>query len=272
MVTSSPDPFAVGLLAAVGLVALVPALYGVRELRLANRVLRSRPNSVLDTTKGGPVELRGTAEPVDNVLRGPLSGAACLAYEYEVKEKRQSKNGHSWEAIDSGENAVPFRLDDGSGSVLVEPPGADFRLHGGDELDVDGGTAPPESIQAFIDRTDAVDCQNRAIDLRLFELRTGTDRRFVERRLEIGEDVHVLGTARYDTTVATATGQVNAAVGVGEGALSPSPVTRFRHRLTGDPFVISDRSERGLGVRAVAVGLSAIAIAAVVVVVVATLV
>ncbi|WP_255168636.1 E3 ubiquitin ligase family protein [Natrononativus amylolyticus] len=265
MVTS-PDPVAVALLAVIGLVALFPLLYGVRELRLANHVLRSRPHSVLEATNGGPVELRGTAEPAGRTLRGPLSGARCLAYEYEVREKRQSKNGHSWKTIDSGEARVPFRLNDGSGSVLIEPPGADVRLHGGDRLDVDGGTAPPDSIQAFIDENEAVDCQNSAIDLRLFELRTGTDRRFVERRLEIGEEVHVLGTARHDTTVATATGQVNAAVGVGEAALSSSPVTRLWYRLNGYPFVISDRSERGLGLRAGAAGLGVIAVTLVVVV------
>lgn len=161
---------------------------------------------------------------------------------------------------------VPFRLADDSGSVLIEPTGADFRLERDAWIDVDGGTEPPKRIARFIEATDAVDCQNTAFDLRVFELKTGKDRRFTERSLVPGEEVHVLGTARYDTTVSRAPGQVNAAVSIDEAAVTDSRWRRVRHALFGDPFLISDSSERRLGLRAAAAGLVAgvIAIAAVV--------
>lgn len=258
MAAAPTNPLSIAVLALASAVFLVCLGYAVRELRLANHVLRSRPNSVLDAPGGGPIELRGTTEPAGGALRSPFTETPCLAYEYAVEEERNSKHGTTWTTIASGESYVPFRLEDDSGSVYVEPPGADFRLTSEDRIVIEGGTAPPDPIQRFVDREEDVDCQNRTLDLRLFELRTGKDRRFVERRLDVGEEVHVLGTARYDTTVGREAGQVNAAVGIGEAALSDDRWVRLRHRLFGYPFVVSDSSERGLGVRAALYGAGAI--------------
>lgn len=252
------DPFALAILGLAALIAAVLVLYGARELRLASQVLRSRPDSVLDATGGGPVELRGRAEPAGKALRAPFTGTPCLAYEYEVEEERSTKNGTTWRAIDSGDRYVPFLLDDGSGKILVEPPGASVRLSRDAHITVEGGTEPPERIARYIEATEDVDCQNTALDLRLFELKTGTDRRFTERRLDVGEEVHVLGTARYDTTVSRTSGQVNAAVGLDEAARSSGRWARLRRRLFGYPFVVSDRSERDLGVLAALFGIGAV--------------
>ncbi|RKD98275.1 GIDE domain-containing protein [Halopiger aswanensis] len=258
MVPLPVDPFVLALLALAAVVSLVALGYGIAELRLAVLVLRSRPSAVLETPGGGPVELRGTAKPVGGVLRSPFTETPCLAYEYVVEEERDSKNGRHWTTVASGDEYLPFRLDDGSGSVLIEPPGADFRLATDARIEVDGGTEPPAPIARFIDRTEDLDSENTSIDLRVFELRTGRDRRFVERRLEPGETVHVLGTARYDPSASSAAGDVNAAVGIDERALSPSRWLRLRHRLFGHPFVIAEGSERWLGLRAGAVGLASI--------------
>lgn len=258
MATTPTDPIFLLLFALVGAVALACLVYGVRELQFANHVLRSRPNSVLEATQGGPIELRGTANPAGGTLRSPFTDTPCLAYEYEVEEEYSTKNGTSWRTIDSGDRFVPFRLADDSGSVLIEPPGASVRLTAEDRVTVEGGTEPPAAIQRFIEANEDVDCQNTSMDLRIFELRTGSDRRFTERRLDVGEEVHVLGTARHDTTVSRRAGEVNAAVGIDEAALSDDRWVRLRHRLFGYPFVISDRSERSLGLRAALVGGGAI--------------
>ena len=253
------DPVEIGIFVLGSLASLGLLVYGVGELRLATYVLRSRPDGVLETTDGGPVELRGTAEPAVGTVRSPFTRTPCLAYEYVVEEERESKHGTDWTTIASGDEYLPFYLDDGSASVLIEPPGADFRLREDDRIDVDGGTEPPEPIADFIARTDDVDCQNTALDLRVFELKTGNDRRFRERRLEVGEAVHALGTARYDTTVSSGAGQVNAAVGIGPDAIGSSLSRRLRHRLLGYPFVVSDGTERGLGLRAGATGIASVA-------------
>ncbi|GAB3019408.1 E3 ubiquitin ligase family protein [Natronobiforma cellulositropha] len=263
------NPLAAGLFVLAALVALVCLLYGVRELQLANHVLRSTPHSVLETTRGGPVELRGKATPATGVLRSPLTDTPCLAYEYEVEEEYSTKNGSSWRTIDSGDRSVPFRLEDDSGSVLIEAPLASFRLERDARIRVDGGTTPPEAIRRYIERTEDVDCQDSSVDFGLFEMRTGSDRRFSERRLDVGAEVHVLGTARYDTTVSKNAGEVNAVVGEDEAVFSESRWERLRYRLLGYPFVVSDRSERALGLQAATYGLLSI-LAGVVVLAVAT--
>ncbi|MFC3958089.1 E3 ubiquitin ligase family protein [Halovivax cerinus] len=258
-VTSPGTIVVVGVLVAgivgLGTVAAVAVGYAVRELRLAHRILRSGTESVLETPDGGYVELRGTVDAVDTPLEAPFSGAACVACEYAVEEERSTQNGTHWATIESGSRVVSFRLDDGTGSVLVDPAGCDLRLDRDDRIRVDGGTVPPPRIQAYIDQTESVDDENETLDLRVIELRTGANRRYIEKRLDVGATAHVLGTARYDTTAATGAGHVNAVVGVADAARAPGRWRRLRHRLFGLPFVLSDRSERRLALTAGAIGL-----------------
>ncbi|WP_440763616.1 GIDE domain-containing protein [Natronorubrum sp. DTA7] len=254
----------VAVLALGAAVAVAFCWYGIGELRLANRILRSRPDSVLDTTDGGRIELRGTARPVDDGrrCRAPLSDTPCLAYEYEIERYSSSKNGSNWSTIDADEGYVPFLLEDDSGNVLIEPPGADLRLETDNRITVDAGTEPPSTIARFIEDTDAIDDQATGSDRGILDRLTDSDRRFTERLLVPDEEVHVLGTARYDTTVSSAPGQVNAAVGVDEAAYADSRWLRLRHALFGDPFIISDSTERRLGLRAGAQGLLTLGIGA----------
>lgn len=103
-----------------------------------------------------------------------------------------------------------------------------------------------------------MDDQNRRFDLRLFELKTSSDRKFVERRLDVGGPVHVLGIARYDTTASRATGQVNAVVGAPEAAHSQNRWARLRTRFFGPRFLVSDTTGRGAGLRVAIPGLTAV--------------
>lgn len=249
---------AAGALALASVFALVAVGYGASELRVAIHLLRSQPGSVLDATDSGPIELRGEARPADGTIEAPFSGADCLVCVYEVEEYRSSGKSSSWQTIDSGEEYVPFLLGEDSASVLIEPPGADFRLSRDDRIEIDGGTRPPERIARYIDEDEDIDSQNTSINLRVFELKTGNDRRFTEHRLDPGREAHVLGTARHDTTVATRSGQVNAAIGIDPAAIDPSRWARLRHRVFGYPFLISDRSERWLGLAAAFVGTGSI--------------
>lgn len=260
-----PGQLRPGSLVLVGLVGLVVVVlvavlaYGLAELRLAWLILGDDPDAALDAPNGGPVELAGVAEPDARTLRSPFTGTECLAYEYEVQQERHTNHGRTWERVASGRQAVPFRLRDDTGSVLIEPPGADFRLGRDARIAVAGGEHPPERIVRFIAADDRVDDQNRSIDLGPLELRTGKDRRYVERRLDVGEEVHVLGTARFDTSVAREAGQVNAAVGIDRDALDLGRIGWYWHRLAGPPFLVSDTSERGTAKRIATVGALATA-------------
>lgn len=251
---------------AVSVVALALLGFGVRELAVAHRILSRGPDAVFDAPGGGPIELEGTVVPEGEPLRSPFTGTECVAYEYEVQEQRTRtrSNGKTtttetyWETIASGEEAIPFRLKDDTGAVLVDPSGADLRLSAERAIRVEGGAEPPERIARYIREDDRVDDQNRTIDLRLFELRTGRDRKFVERRLDLGEPAHVLGIARHDPSASKASGHVNAVVGAPEGARSPDRWIRLRSRLVGPRFLISDTTGRGAGLRVALPGIAAV--------------
>lgn len=251
---------------AVSVVALVLFAFGVRELSVAYRILSREPDAVLDAPGGGPIELEGTVVPEGTPLRSPFIGAECFAYEYEVQERRTRTRSTGkttttetyWETIAAGEEVIPFRLKDDTGAVLVDPAGADLRLSAERAIRVEGGTEPPERIARYIREDDRVDDQNRTIDLRLFELRTGRDRKFIERRLDVGEPVYVLGIAHYDPSASKASGHVNAVVGAPEEARSPNRWIRLRSRLFGPRFLISDSTGQGAGLRVALPGVVAI--------------
>lgn len=251
------SPVLVVLLALAAVICAAVLAFGLLELRLAWWILRDDPDSVLDAPNEGPIELVGVAEADDRTLRAPFTETECLAYEYEVEREQHTKNGRTWDQIASGRDAVPFRLTDDTGSVLVEPPGADIRLEREARLTVRGGERPPEQVLRFIESDDRVSDQNTSVDLRLFELKTGKDQRFTEKRLDVGETVHVLGTARFDTTASQKVGQVNAVVGMDPQVLELGRFRWYLHRLLGTPFLISDTDERGTAKRIGLVGVLA---------------
>lgn len=168
--------------------------------------------SDLLTDPEGPIELQGTARAADGAFAGPFTGEACLVCETVTEEYRRSlRYGSSWKEIDSDIRSIPFLLEDDSGSAIVDPRDADVRIGSDTErIDVDGGCAPPERIQRYIEADDGIPCENRRFELRPFSIPTGADRRYTERRIRPGGEVYVLGRARSETTRA---GSVNAVVG-----------------------------------------------------------
>jgi len=245
-----PTPY----LAAGGLLGIALLTLGLAELRNAWRIRSEDPDPAADATRGGPVELAGTAQAADQTIHAPFSGTECVACEYEVLEYRSSGKHSSWRTVDEDTVAVPFHLQDDTGSVLVDPEGASLNL--AEEMDhkVKGGTTPPDRIRRFIADTPSVDSEDYTHDLKIVEIKGGNDRRYVERRLDLGSQVHLVGAARsaYDRTGDL--GTVNAVVGapeVGSGSL----LGRWRRRIAGRPFAIADSRQGGAAWRMAKPGL-----------------
>lgn len=236
-----------GVFAVVGLVVFV---IGARELYYALRIYRGDPSPIADVAnRPGLVEIQGTARIEDGTVESPFSGTDCLICEWEVQERRHSSNQHGtnsyWKTLDEGLMGGPFRLEDDTASCLVKPAGSDRHLEE-QSVRVPGGTTPPQRIQEFIASNPEVDAQDGALDLVIAELNLGNDQRYVERRLDPGEDCYVYGRAHYDSTAGSRAGEVNVVVD-GEGARR---------------FIIADTREGGLawslakrGLFAVAIGL-----------------
>jgi len=242
------------LLLPAGAVGLVFLLLGLAELRNAWRIRSEEPDAAADATSGGPIELAGTAQATDERICAPFSGVDCLACEYEVLEYRSHGKHSSWQTVDEDAVSVPFHLRDDTGSVLVDPDGASLNL--AEELDheVDGGETPPDRIREFIADTPAVDSEDYTHDLKIVEIKGGNDRRYVERRLDLGSHVHVVGAARSAYERTGDLGTVNAVVGapeVGSGSL----LGRWRRRIAGRPFAVADSREGGAAWRMAKPGL-----------------
>jgi hypothetical protein len=245
------------------LVVVTVGGYGLLQLWTAYRIYSRPPDDVMDVPSGGQIELEGTARPATGTVEAPFTGGECLVCDYEVEEYRSQGKGRSWQTIDEGRLVVPFLVEDGTGSVLVEPAGVRTNLSTAAEIDVDGGAEPPARIRRFIEATPDVDSENTSVDLKVIELNTGNDRRYVERRLDPGETVHVLGHARYGRDGLEYAGSVNALVGPRlDGDADGSFVRRLRDRVGGPAFVVSDASGRGAAWRIARPGVLALFLAA----------
>jgi hypothetical protein len=87
------------------------------------RIITGTPTSNISSAAQGYVELQGRGRQQGEMpLVSKLRGMPCLWYRYRVEEKE----GDKWRTIDSGEVSAPFLLDDGSGTCVVDPSGAEI--------------------------------------------------------------------------------------------------------------------------------------------------
>jgi hypothetical protein len=217
--------------AGLGLLVLGFAAFfrAASDLRPVYRILRNNPIPVRDLVyHSGPAEIEGTAEGDEKGVKAPFTGKTCLAYEYEVQELRSSGKSSHWKTLDEGGAAAPFLVADDTGTVQVDGPAASLHLEA-TSLRLDPGEEPPARIAEYLRESEEVEPQDRTIDLVVTELNVGNDQKFIERRLDIGESVHVYGHVDSAPAGEWGSGVVDALLTAGEDTA----------------LVVSDTSERG---------------------------
>lgn len=161
------------------------------ELAAIARALSGGAVAVADLPgRSGPVRLEGEARKATAAVTSPFSQTRCLAYEYETLERESPDSG--WTKLSEGQKAVPFAVDDGSGHARVEPESATFRL-AEEYRDVEPGETPPSRVAQYLATTEDVDTRSRTMDVSVHEPDANRRQRFVERRLEVADDVVVYG-------------------------------------------------------------------------------
>jgi hypothetical protein len=122
---------AAAALAVCGVASLAVGLAG---LRLRERV-RAVPQARVRSLAMGSVELSGRVVPCVRLI-APFSRVACAWYRYEFQQLvARDESGEGYRTLYGGSSGdLPFRLDDGTGSVLIQPAGA--------QVDVEPETTP----------------------------------------------------------------------------------------------------------------------------------
>lgn len=210
------------------LVGLGAAVKTKREFGPALAIFRNDPLNVQDLVyHDGPAEVEGTARGDEKGVEALFTGTVCLAYEYEVQEYQSSGQHSHWKTLDEGGNSVPFLVEDDTGRVQVDATEAELHLSP-ETLELSPGDEPPERIAQYMRDTEDVDYQDSTLDLGITELNVGNRQKFIERRLDIDESVHVYGAVGRAPT----------------GEWGSNLVDALLTRDENTPLVISDGSER----------------------------
>ncbi|MCL9812764.1 hypothetical protein [Natranaeroarchaeum aerophilus] len=198
------------------LIGVGAVFVGARALRRAVLFWRSEPVDVMEVAHGtGRTELEASAVPADETLTAPFTGTECLAYEYKVQRYRSSDNGSNWRTMHSDDERVQFLVEDETGSVVIESEDADLSLTSGDRITVGRDETAEGRIAEFLETIDDVDPgEGASSDIGPITVSTGDKRRYVERRIDVGDTVHVYGQIN-DRPFEGPTGTVNAAIGDG---------------------------------------------------------
>lgn len=131
-----------GILIPLGLGAFT-FVFGWREFRKL-QLARNTPKSKVRSLAIGAAEIEGQARPVDEPLTSPLTGTGAVLYELEIEKKSRNSQGSSSKL--SFRDHVPFRVDDGTGAVRVNPNGAELVLETEETVEVPEGEDPPDTL------------------------------------------------------------------------------------------------------------------------------
>jgi len=119
----SPIVVLTGSLILIAFAILVTWYSALRRLRL----VRDTPTSRIASAAQGYVELIGTGKPLGNtLLLGKFSQLPCLWYHYTIEHESRDRDGDTtWVVDEQGQSDQPFLIDDGSGTCVIVPRGAE---------------------------------------------------------------------------------------------------------------------------------------------------
>ena len=175
--------------------------YGFTRFRM-KKLIENTPTSKVRSLAMGFVEVYGTVLPFGKkILSGPFSQKDCVYYRYIIERyETNRKGGGSWRTVQSGNESVPFSLQDASGSVLVDPTGAEIDIAETITLRSQFGVDPPKHVQVFL--------QKKGVSFEGF-LGANQTMRYKEYALFPQQKVYIMGTAGDNPYVAEGKMQKN---------------------------------------------------------------
>jgi hypothetical protein len=162
-------------------------IWGLISFRV-KRLIENIPTSKIRSIAMGLVELYGEIVPSkDNLLKSPFTNKDCVYYKYSVQELRSTGKNTYWATIDHGEEHSLFYLKDETGSVLVDPTGANIETPVDNKIDSSWGHDPPEAAKDFLAK--------RNIKWEGFLFGINKKMKYIESFIAPGDKLYIMGTA-----------------------------------------------------------------------------
>lgn len=165
---------------------------GFRRWR-QRQLIQNTPTETAQSLSIGPSEVKGSATTAERqAFRAPFSQDDCVVAKYEIKEYDTSGDNSSWKTIEEDILHQPFYVDDGTGTVKVQPHDeAYFDLDPDDwtEEYVDSSDSGPEPVRRFVE-------QHHDVDYPSDQSGKGNDRKYRQNLIRKNESVYVFGTVQ----------------------------------------------------------------------------
>jgi len=188
-------------------------------------LVKDTPRSKIRSLAIGLVEIHGSIDSHEcKFIKAPFSKTDCVYYKYKIEEYRRHSSGsgknrrttYRWESVASGDKGIPFLARDDTGTVYVDPDGAEtfISLRNGYYQKGEGlfrGFTGIRNLMKLLKDWDGIDTTGlRDLDsMNLQPLaergamsmtRVG-DRKYLEYFIKPGDNLFLLGTAANDRNV-----------------------------------------------------------------------
>ncbi|HLD18910.1 MAG TPA: GIDE domain-containing protein, partial [Candidatus Nanoarchaeia archaeon] len=124
---------------------------GFRMYRLV-KTIENTPTSKIRSIAMGSVEVFGKVVPSrGSILYSPFSNSKCVYYCYKIDEWRKTgKRSSGWVTVKQGTNAIPFFIQDGTGTVLIDSKGAEIDIPQDFTRESGIGNEPTDIMKKFM--------------------------------------------------------------------------------------------------------------------------
>ena len=188
------------------------------------RLIENIPTSKIRSIAMGLVEIFGKVIPIENnLLNSPFSNTECVYYKYTVERWVKRNDKHHWQIVNSGKTSLPFKLNDDTGSVLIDPVGADIDIKSV-TYSSGAGHDPSFIIQKFLNSNNLKYEGFFGINYRM---------RYRESIIVPGKNLYIIGSATDNPFKA-------------DGTAQHSAEDIMIHRGKGKLFHISHKPEKGV--------------------------
>lgn len=155
-------------------------------LLLKKRLIENLPASKIRSLAMGLVKLCGEVESGTELLKSPFFLKDCIYYRYVIERRTKGGRSEKWETLKTESESVRFLLRDETGSILVDPAGAEINTNKGLEWSIGGEHKPSNQEEEFL-AFHGIETKD------LFGL--GYKMRYREYFIEPSDALYILGTA-----------------------------------------------------------------------------